>query len=276
MTQKRRIDAVETLLSPTQLVLRWLAEAHAYRDLVPYVNSLLAVDPPVAPLDRLAREAVHGARTSMRGKRPEQVDAAVRNALRETVFRYELVLRINVTAHEFLDREELISALFASQLAMLLGEVPDREVAGDSHRSRLELCRRLTLLRVNELLASWEARSSVEARYLEGHSALFPDEATRFDKQLRSSQEIAVSAVRSAELDGLEPALPEDPDALAVRAAELVADLVEPAKSEALDKCGEGRQAFDIAAGWVRAKLASTPVVLTRREEKTGSHSHPG
>lgn len=48
--------------------------------------------------------------TAMRGKRPELVDAAVRSALRETVFRFELILRINVTAHELLDREVLIDA----------------------------------------------------------------------------------------------------------------------------------------------------------------------
>ena len=256
MTLARRVAAIETSLSPTQLVLRWLAEAHAYGDLVPYVNSLLADDPPVAPLDRLAREAVHGARAAMRGKRPELVDVAVRGALRETVFRFELVMKINVTAKELLDREELIAALFASQLAILLGEAPGKHVADDSHLRRLELCRRLTLLRVNELLASQEARSSVEARYLEGHSALFPDVAAAFKAQLRSSQEIAVAAMRAAELDGVEPAPPEDPDALKARAGQLVADLVEPAKSETLDKLGEGRQALDIAAGWVRSKMA--------------------
>ena len=37
----------------------------------------------------------------------------------------------------------------------------------------------------------------------------------------------------------------------------MVADLVEPAKSEALDKLGEGRQLLDIAAAWGRAKPAS-------------------
>jgi hypothetical protein len=108
---------------------------------------------------------------------------------------------------------------------------------------------------VNELLAWREARSSVEARYLDGHAALFPDVAAAFEEQLRTSQEIAVMAMHAAELDGIEPAQPDDPDAIQVRAGQLVADLVEPAKSETLDKLGEGRQAFDIAAGWVRAKL---------------------
>jgi hypothetical protein len=259
MTLDRRLSKIDETLSPTQLVLRWLAEAHAYGDLIPYVNSLLAEDPPVAPLDRLAREAVHGARAAMRGKRPELADAAVRSTLRETVFRFELVMRINVTAKELLDREELIAALFAAQLAMLLGEAPDKDVAGDSHVRRLELCRRLTLLRVDELLASQEARASVEARYLDGHPALFPDIATAFERQLRSSQEVAATATRAAELDGVEPVPPEDPDALKARAGQLVADLVEPAKSETLDKLGEARQSLDIAAGWVRTKLNRDP-----------------
>jgi hypothetical protein len=270
MSLDRRLSKIDDTLTPTQLVLRWLAEAHAYGDLVRYVNSLLADDPPVAPLDRLAREAVHGARAAMRGKRPELVDAAVRSALRETVFRFELVMKINVAAHELLDREELISALFASQLAMLLHDGGGKHPPDDSHLSRLELCRRLTLLQVNELLASREARASVEARYLDGHSALFPDIAAAFEEQLHQSQEIAAAAWRAAELDGVEPAAPDDSDTVKTRAGQLVADLVEPAKSEALDKLGEGRQALDIAAGWVRAKMVPRPVIADGPTDEKG------
>src|ERR1035437_1041306 len=118
MTLARRVAAIETSLSPTQLVLRWMAEAHSFGDIESYVASLLARDPPVAPLDRLAREAVPSARAAMRGKRPDVVASAIRSALREIVFRFELVMRINATAHELLGQEELIAALFASQLAM--------------------------------------------------------------------------------------------------------------------------------------------------------------
>ena len=67
--------------------------------------------------------------------------------------------------------------------------------------------------------------------------------------------QLAVMAADSAELDGLEPPEPDDPDALEQRTSQLVADLVEPAKSTALEKLGEGRQAFDIANAWLRAKL---------------------
>ena len=36
-----------------------------------------------------------------------------------------------------------------------------------------------------------------------------------------------------------------------------MADLVEPAKSPALDKLGEGQRALGIANAWVRTKMAS-------------------
>jgi hypothetical protein len=54
----------------------------------------------------------------------------------------------------------------------------------------------------------------------------------------------------------MEPGPSEDSVAFNARVGELAADLVEPAKAEALDKLGEGRRALDIAAGWVRSRLA--------------------
>jgi hypothetical protein len=259
MTLSRRVAAIEVSLSPTQLVLRWLAEAHAFGDMESYVVSLLAQEPPVAPLDRLYREAEHGARTGMRGKRPELVEAAVRSALRETVFRFELVMRINVAAHELLDREVLFETIFASQLALLLTDQSKDRLKDESHLHRVRQCRDLTLLRVNELLATAEARSTVEARYLDGRPALFPDIEAAFEEQLRRSQELAVTAMHLAELDGVEPG-PDDPEAVGLRTSQLVADLVEPAKSTALEKLGEGRPALDIANAWLRTKFAVAPL----------------
>ena len=256
MTLKRRVAAIEASLSPTGLVLRWLAEAHAFGDIEPYVASLLAQDPPVAPLDRLAREAAQGTRTAMRGKGPEVVNAAVRSALRETVFRFELVMRINVTAHELLDRQQLLDALFAAQLALLASEDGKTSRADATYLERFALVRRVVAMRAVELAASEAARGIVEGRFLDGHRALFPDVAAAWDEQVKSTEVIADTVVRLAELDGAPPAVPPDPEALSRRTTELVADLVEPAKADALEKAGEGRQALAIASAWVRGKLA--------------------
>jgi hypothetical protein len=252
MSLSRRVAKLEECLSPTQLVLRWLAEAHAYGDVESYVASLLAKEPPVAPLDRLAREAIHGARTAMRGKRQELVNAAIRSALRETVFRYELVLRINVVAHDLVDREGLIDAALRAQVALVTSQ--------ETHEPRdlewLGRLRDMLLARVDELHAVQEARTLVQERYLDGHAALFPDVASAWAEQVKGTDMIAAMAVRLAELDGVPPASVPGDEALSHRTAQLVADLVEPARSETLDKLGEGRQALDVAAGWVRAKLA--------------------
>src|ERR1035437_9678534 len=152
MMLSRRVAVIESSLSSTKLVLRWLAGAHACRDVPAYVAALLAKDPPVAPLDRLAREAVHGARTAMRGKRPELVDAAVRSALRETVFRFELVMRINVTAHELLDKEQLLDALFAAHLALLAKEAEKASRADATYSELFASTRDLVAMREGELL----------------------------------------------------------------------------------------------------------------------------
>jgi hypothetical protein len=105
--------------------------------------------------------------------------------------------------------------------------------------------------------AAKEARSIAESRYLDGHEALFPDVAVAWDEQVGSTRDIADLAVRLAEIDGVPPAsAPPDPEALSGRIAELVADLVEPAKADALETLGEGSRALGIANAWVRTKLA--------------------
>jgi hypothetical protein len=255
MTAERRLARVETSLSPTQLVLRWLDEAHGFGDLESYVRSLFAGPILEGPLDRLARQAERGARVGGIGTRPEVVNKAVRTALRETFFRYELVLRINVVAHDVLDREVLIDAALAANLGVLAAASPKAREADTMYLARFAELRDLHGLRVRELQAEQEARTLVEERYLAGHTALFPDAVTAWDAQCARTEALAEVAVRLAELDGVPRAQPVDPGMTSDRAMELVADLVEPAKATALHELGESRQALATATSWLRPKL---------------------
>ena len=264
MTLVRRLAALETSLTPTQLVLRWLDETHAFGDLESYVRSQLAEPSAEGPLDRLAREAASGVRVSLRGKRPEIVDAAVRTALRETVFRFDLVMRILVTTHDLLEREGLIEAALSAHLALLTTEGRAERRRDPGYPERFATLRGLLLFRVAELRAAQGAREAVEARYLAGHTALFPDAVEAWDAQLRSTEMVADLACRLAELDGVPPAETPDPDAASARVTELVADLVEPAKTTALEKLREGEQAQRIAMGWLRPKLQVSPTSPAR------------
>jgi len=144
MTAERRLAKIEESLSPSQLVLRWLAEAHAYGSLEAYVGSLLDLHADQQPTDRLCREAYEGVHARLRGKPAEQVRRAVNSALRETVFRFELVLRIYVVTRELLDREALIDAALSAHASLATSEEP-RDV------DRLTQLRDLLLIRVDEL-----------------------------------------------------------------------------------------------------------------------------
>jgi hypothetical protein len=261
VTLARRLAAIETSLGPTELVLRWLEEAHSVGDLESYVRSLL-VDVTEGPLDRLAREAEHVARKSMRGARPEAMTRVIRSALRETFFRFELVTRINVISLELLEREVLIDAALAAHVGLLASEGRTARRRDVKHQERFAGCRDLLTFRVRELRAAEAARTRVEERYLAGHVALFPDYVTAWEEQLMRSETLADLAARLAEMDGAPPAEPVDPDAVSALIAELIADLVEPAKVTALQELGEGERAHRIATGWQRSRLGrSAPLI---------------
>jgi hypothetical protein len=112
----------EASLTPTELVLRWLEEAHAYDDLDAYTHSLFDQPLEAYPASVLAKAAWEGSRARLRGQPREVVDAQVRTALRATLVRFELVLRANVLAHDTIDRESLIRTIIGLRFAMFLDE----------------------------------------------------------------------------------------------------------------------------------------------------------
>jgi hypothetical protein len=168
-------------------------------------------------------------------------------------------MKINVTAHELIDREALLGAALSAQVALLVTENAESRRADPTYAERFAACRGLLAFRLGELRAAGEARSIVEKRYLDGHAALFPAVAAAWGEQVRATEVIADAAVRLAAFAGVPAAVPPDPEALSRRTTELVADLVEPAKSDALEALGEGAPALDIAVRWLRPKLVPAP-----------------
>ena len=166
-----------------------------------------------------------------------------------------------MTTHDLLEREGLIQAALSAHLALLTTEGRATRRRDTRYLECFATLRRALLFRVAELRAAREARATVEARYLAGHTALFPDAVNAWDEQLRSTETLADVACRLAALDGVPPAEQPDPEAVAARVTGLVADLIEPAKTTALEKLGQGEQAQRIAMGWLRPKLAPVTAV---------------
>ena len=250
MTVEARLGEVEAVLTPTQLVVRWIDEIHAYDDMSAYLRSLTERPLGDYPLDRLSRDAREGARLRTRGMSRAEADKAVRRAVVDTLFRALLVLEISVRTQDVLDREGLIYLLLISQVSLALEVAEER--LGEPALVRLVNARDLLFARVTELHAFEKAREQVQARYLDGADALAPSARRAWDRQRRESDEAAVMAMRIAELDGADPPPPDDQAAFAARVASLAADFVQPAKSKAYDQLGDGRRAQAVAAAWLR------------------------
>jgi hypothetical protein len=261
MTAERRVERLEASLTPVQRVVAWIDEAHASGCLSAYVDSLLDQPPDAYPINRLAREAADAVRSGSR-RRTEEVETAVRTAVRATVFRFELVMRINTVAHDMLVLETLHYTVSASQAALLAMEVREEPRAARDHLRRLATLRDFAASRADELVAAGQARSVVEARYLDGRPALFPDDAQRWRETLACASELVVMIERLAELDGVEPATSPPREGDQTRVASLVAELVEPAKVTALEKLDEGQRAFTIATAWLRDWVLSSRDVI--------------
>ena len=252
-TSGRRLAKLEAVLDPTQLVLRWLDEAHAYDDFTAYTRSLVGAGPGAFPMDRLAREAEACAQIRTRGQPRAESEAAVRRSIIAALFRVQLILRINALSAECLEREALVQAALGAHLGLALRQSTGRDGADRLHR--LVQYRDLLLGRVTELHAFETARATVEARYLDGMAADFPAARRAWAEQRTRSETMAVIALRIAELDGADPGPPDDPAVFDARVTMLTGDLVEPARSTAYSELGDGRRALAIAVGWLAPKL---------------------
>jgi hypothetical protein len=251
MTTERRIAAVEAALTPTEIVVAWLTEAHAHGGVDAFVRSSLADETYVPPINRLGHAASDGARLRMKGKPRDEIDRASNQAVRETLFRFHLVMRINTVCHDILERELLLTALFSTRMTLLARD-PEDDTNPD-HLKEVEQLRDLICLSLRSFKAVGAAREEVERRYLAGHPALFPDDAARWFGQLTTSETLEAAAIRLAGVEGVPEALPP-PEAFAARLAGYVADFIEPAKVAALEDLDEGYQALAIATAWLRAK----------------------
>jgi hypothetical protein len=256
VTAERRLARVETSLSPTELVLRWLNEAHGHDSFVAYSRAIYALGPGALPLDRLVREAREAAEAASRRGSREKRDDTIQTAIRQTVFLFDLVLQTIVLAEAALDREALMCTALSAHLGLVMAD--DGDAGHSVFRSRAEGLTALrggAVARASELRALETARARVEARYLGGHPALFPATVRSWTEQRQRTDAIAEITVRLAEFEDLPPLPADDPDVFEARVGELVADHVEPARVKALDEMGEGRRAVSIAMAWLEPKL---------------------
>ena len=82
----RRVEKLESGLTPKQAILLWLQEAHAFNGIEEYVRRLKTQADSAAPLYKLTSQVEEGVKITLKGKPREEIDRAVRQAHKDVLF----------------------------------------------------------------------------------------------------------------------------------------------------------------------------------------------
>ena len=211
---KRRLHKLEGSLGPKQAVLHWLGEAHAAAGSLPtYVASLIDQPEAAQPFVAIPRRVQDSVWHRMRGEPRSAIETAMDEAVADAVFLLRLVLELNVHIDAVLRLESLRrAALYWWSRAL----DPDRRSADPHPAERSAVVDVL----VGTLTGTERALLDVQARYLDGHSVLFPELASAWralclaaealggdgdDSATIAGQDV-LRVVRMARADGLDAA----------------------------------------------------------------------
>ena len=196
MRTDRRLERLESAMTPTQAARFWLEERMAFGSAVEYAGWLAEQPLGTADLDRVMDRASTGAREASRGTTRSIVAAAERRAARDALFRVQLVLALETVATDVVRMELLRSEKHIWQLRALdtewtlaLATAAVDELAAQAARWQV-----WPLAMQEHLLALYveaEARALLERRYLEGDTSLFGETDDRLDRLVATAEEIA-------------------------------------------------------------------------------------
>jgi len=92
---KRRIEKLETGLTPKQAILLWLQEAHSFKGIEEYVRHLKNQPDNASPIDRLSTQVEEAVKLTLKGHPREDINRAVRQAHKDVLFLFYLHKQVN-------------------------------------------------------------------------------------------------------------------------------------------------------------------------------------
>ena len=195
MRGRSRLDRVEAHLPALATVLLWLAEAHTFGSLQAYVRWLVDRPAEAWPLVRIPAQIRSGI-MARRASRSTPVEALVREAIREAVLRFALIVETNrACLAAAVDAEQphalLLSQAYGFSLEDELVEVGTSDPG--LRRKSSDLRRVWRELAARQPASAWaiaEARRRLEQSYFDGASVLFPDIAAWHAGQLAAAEQL--------------------------------------------------------------------------------------
>ena len=212
---KRRLDDLESGVTPKQAMLLWLQEAYGFNGIEEYVRHLKTQPDNAAPLYKLPSLVEEGVRRTLKGKPKEEIDLAINQAHKDILFLFFLHQRVNeklITEDRYYRSQAM---LLTSKLGSLLREqsllnqirrcleaeeankdMSQRESLSDDlqvgrtsgtenrFRQRGERWKELALGFLPEIYTLRRTIDSIDERYLVGQGILFSPDTQRFNEPL--------------------------------------------------------------------------------------------
>ena len=261
MTARRRLDKLEHSLGPKEAILRWLEEAHRLPSIVEYARATIDLPESAQPSIQITEQVEAAIRRTRRGRSDDELERAVRRAIGDAVFLFELVFILNQTAADFAQVAVLRSLVLGGHLDHLVIDPLSEDLAArraDPEGARgVDMAWRTWRASVEELVrdvrVEQAARSALDETYFAGRSVLFAEVAedwTRLGEQadrLDAIVETLREPFRTRAGFGLRRVLPANPGLVATRARARAAELADEARIAAFEILGDRPRAIAIA-----------------------------
>lgn len=244
----RRFAKLEGALPPRDAVLRWLAEAQQFPNIVDHARSIADLPVEAAPLSVIGARVVAAVRAELKGQPRDTVERAALRAQGDAVFLFCLVVVLNGRVFEVAQLEGLRAAAAFWWMGALLGgphEPPTTETDARERRDAWRNWRTLIDRLTTDVQVETGARASLERQYLGGHDVLFPDVATEW----ASCVEVVAGLARLADITSVvEPTKPSRRRSSVqdTRVDALAGRLADDARVKAYEILGERERAVSI------------------------------
>ncbi len=253
-----RLDRIESSLTPTEAVVKWMDEAHEHGSLREFALSIVRQPDTKAPLYRLREFVIPGLEQRLKGKPPDEKNRRIHQALKDIAFLYYLQLEVNtrVTAET---RAWLLTAVLISKAWLNSGSSPGETDQGiDDEGSWRSSAQRF----IHELYVYDRAAYVVGDAYFNGRPVLFPDAAETLQdligrietliemdhQDVKTGNGKCRARTRIIDLYKIKELAQED-------AKHLVGEIVVMAKAEALEICGENQDSALLVKNYLEAGL---------------------
>jgi hypothetical protein len=186
-----RLRRLERSMSPTQLVLAFLAIAHRHRSADDYVRSLLAQPGSASPLTSIVGRVEVVMPRRHRGARASEIRVVVRQGADHAAFLYHLALGLDAAALAFAAsgtlRIEVVKLRLGDAFEDTLSRRARSADADDPVIVSWRLWRDAALALVDEIRIEDEARLELEHVHLRGRTALFDETVDAWQQLLHDA-----------------------------------------------------------------------------------------